>query len=329
MTLLMTRDMQLTPFGGGAVSNYYFYRPNKDSGNAFIQALNGAGYERIDNINRANFLLMDHDDIRYQPEYKNAIETKPLFVYPHTPYSWFIWDGILRPKKIACNFVVGNGAKEAMRLYGYPHRVESVGFAGVNVQEFQPTQGTKLLFAPAHPIHNGKYPTDLGFRRTQQAAQWVVQHLGEFESITVRWHGNTLEQAGLAIFNGLRAKNLRMQKVDVYATPNIRQDALQAIDATDLVISQSTLGYLSVARGKPTIFYGYSDGVLDSREGNAQHSDLYKHIWYYPLVLECMNIKEVLNARASDESIRTWKQLNIGENFNADKFLSIVHELFI
>lgn len=308
------------------MSNTYFYRPNKDAGNAFVQALNNAGYRRTDNINSADFLLMDHDDIRYQPEYKNAMATKLIFIYPHVPYSWFIWDGILEAKSIACNFVVSDGAKEAMRLYGYPYRVESVGFAGMDVQSFQPTHGTKLLFAPAHPLNDGRYPTELGLQRTREAAKWIVRHLHYFESINIRWHGKSLQSVGLGEFEGIRASHVHFQNINVYHGSNIRQDALAAIGQADLVISQATFAYLAVASGKPTVFYG-CDWIPDTREGNAKHPELYKHIWAYPFVLEEMDIEKVLDMRTREMGALTnWKQLNLGSNFNAEKFLSIIRE---
>ncbi|HEY6021077.1 MAG TPA: hypothetical protein VIY48_14565, partial [Candidatus Paceibacterota bacterium] len=104
----------------------------------------------------ADFLL--HDAIHEGPELDPALKSKKNFIFPHTPQSWFLWDGILEVKPTCCNFVYGEGAVRGMRAYGYPHRVEAVGFSRCDVHEFTPTSGTDLLIVPAHPVIGGGYP---------------------------------------------------------------------------------------------------------------------------------------------------------------------------
>jgi hypothetical protein len=298
----------------------FFMRENKDQGNAFLCALMKAGYDRVHNINDADFLFMDHDGEYVSGAGIRPLKTdKPVVVYPHTPYCWFLWDGILEPRPVVCNFVVSNGAKVAMQLYGYPYPVEVVGFSNCEVKPFRPSRGTKLLFAPAHPIHNGKFPQPEGLARVQRAAKKIVENMGHFESVTIRYHG-TLQACGLGIFQGTKAI---LQHINVYETPNIRDDALRAINEADLVVSESTFGYLSVASGKATLFYGYDDKKIpDSREGFVKNYHLYKHIFHFPLHFESMTINDILAIRdAPHPEIEKWKHLNIGENFDAGKFI--------
>jgi len=309
----------------------FYCRENKDAARVFIQTLAGAGYQQVNSPDAADFLLMDHDYeresyARWRPYFTPAARRKrPVFIYPHVPYSYFLWDAIVKPTGAACNFVVAEGGKEAMRLYGYPYRVEVVGFAGMDVQPFTPTNGTKLLFAPAHPIHNRQYPKPEGLAHARRAAEWIVQNLDAFERVTVRY-SHTLEESGLEAFKGMTGR-VQFEPVDIYRTPDIRRDALRAIADADIIVSQSTFGYLSIAAGKPTVFYGYKDMTPHSREGYVKQYEKYRHIFYYPLVLEDMSVDELLAARLTpDEHVENWKRLNVGENFNAAKFLNVIRE---
>lgn len=321
----------------------FYMRENKDSGNAFLKALLDAGYERVKDIGtresasydiehhfkEADFIFMDHD-YAYRPgpiwsKYLNApsLYDKPAMLYPHTPYSWFVWDGILPPKPVLTNFVVSEGAKEAMQIYGYPYSITPVGFAGMDVKEFKPTSGTKLLFAPSHPVHDGRYPVpNEGLQQVRKTAEIISKNLKYFESVTVR-HSHTIQQCGLEALEGKR--NVIWENVNVYKTPNIRQSALESIERADIVISQATFMYLSVASGKPTIGYGYKDYTPSSREGIVKHYPFWRHIFYYPLSIGHVTIEDILNARkAPNPDVENWKRLNIGGNFDAKKFIETV-----
>jgi len=319
----------------------FFMRDNKDQGEEFLAALLSAGYERIyeeapesgypkktDKLYQADFLMMDSDyTYKASPEWEQylspeALQRHPMFIYGHTPYSWFLWDGILQPKPTLCNFVVSNGAKVAMQLYGYPYPVEVIGFPYTEVKPFQSTTGTKLLFAPAHPVHDGKFPQPDGLQRIRKAVHKIRQNLKYFESVTVRYHG-TLAGCGL---DELQGSNVIFDNINVYNTKNIRDNALAAIAKADLVISESTFGYLSIATGKPTLFYGYDDTKMpNSREGWVKNYKLYKHIFHFPLCFENMSIHQILEIREHPNGlIEQWKRLNIGENFDAEKFIVLV-----
>jgi len=130
----------------------------------------------------------------------------------------------------------------------------------------------------------------------------------------------------LEAFKGMTGR-VQFEPVDIYRTPDIRRDALRAIADADIIVSQSTFGYLSIAAGKPTVFYGYKDMTPHSREGYVKQYEKYRHIFYYPLVLEDMSVDELLAARLTpDEHVENWKRLNVGENFNAAKFLNVIRE---
>lgn len=307
------------------MSLLFYCRHNKDAAADYVAALVKAGYRETYEIEKADFLLLDHDLPGYHASrpYIKAITTKPKFIYAHVPYSYFFWDGIIEPTATLCNFVVGSGAVEAMRIYGYPYRVEAVGFTGCHVQAFQPSRGTKLLFAPAHPVHDGKYPNPESLTQIQEASQKILDNLSYFESVTIRY-ANSLKDCGLEAFEGAP---VIFEHIEPYTTPNIRQDALASIACADLVISQCTFGYLAIASGKPTLFYGYRDAIPNTREGYVKHYDTWKHIFHFPLIFEDMPIDDILAMRWYEgESIANWKYQNIGHDFAADKFIEIVRE---
>ncbi len=303
----------------------FYLRDNKDSGAAFASALLAAGYQRVECVEQADFALYDHDHY-YDRGMKPLNINCPLFIYPHVPYSWFLWDGILEPQSVSCNFVVSNGAKVAMQLYGYPEAVEVIGAAGMEIKPFAPTSGTKLLFAPAHPIHDGRYPQREALVYIRATAEKIMKHLDYFESVTVR-HSNTLIDCGLEIFTQRltpqKNRKIIFEQFKPYATPNLRQEALSSIHRADLVVSNSTFGYLSVAEGKPTIFYGYDNKMIPySREGYAKNYPLYKHIFHFPINFVDMSIEGIMAVRdEANSTVEQWKRLNIGESFCASEFV--------
>ena len=305
----------------------FYCRRNKDAADDFIKALRAAGYLWVSTVEEADFLFMDHDWVGYDASdnYNRALRSKPMFIYPHTPYSYFLWDGVWKAEKVLVNFVVGQAAVESMRIYGYPYRVESIGFTGCPIEEFKPTLGTKLLFAPAHPLHDGKYATPDALDQIREVSHLIVSNLRRFERVTVR-HTHTLEMCGLDEFKGRR---VQFECVDPYALADIRNDSIRAMRQNDIVISNATFLHMAVAIGMPALCYGCRDSIANSREGNAAHYTQYKHLMHFPLTLEDMSIDEILDCRrARDGRIEEWKRLNIGEPFQRDNFLAVIKEYF-
>ena len=301
----------------------FFCRRDRNHPDELTQTLLVNGYIWTDQPEKADFLFV-YDDA---PNNITTLRSKPMFIAPHTPYSFFVWDiGDPHTPNVLCNFVVSDAAVESMRLYGYPHRFEKVGFFGGPIKPFQPTTGTKLIFAPQHAVHDKRLPTPDHLTWAREASHWILKNRPYFESVTVRYT-NTLEICGLEEFRG---KPVIFEHVDPYAMPyTIKQHALAAINKSDFVISLGTFGYLAIATGKPTVLYGHRDAVACNREGKAQHYELYRHLMHFPIVFEDMSALDVLELRCKpNEQIEEWKRLNIGDPFNPEKFISVIREYY-
>jgi hypothetical protein len=302
----------------------FFVIRNKDAADEFISALLSAGYSEVNNLEQADFLLFECEHGgALRDRIFNFVKTRPGFIYPHTPYSYWLWDGLYPPAPVACNFIVGDGARMGMKAYGYPYRVEVIGWTGCDIRSFVPTVGTKLLFAPHHLLNGWKYAQPEIEGVIRNAAQFILDNMASFESVDIRCSSKSLEHG---LFPLIR-KGAAFWNVDVYHTPNIRQDALKAIVKADIIISNGTFGYLSVASGKPTVMCGYRDMKVGGANGEAKHYDLYKDHLAFPLTIESMTIEEVLAVKTKrNEEVETWKELNIGRRFDAEKFVAVVKE---
>lgn len=299
----------------------FYALKNKDACNEYLSALVSAGYEETTKMDNADFALIDC-------EHKGGLaerigyfsETRPLFVYPHTPFSYYLWDGRYTPANIACNFVVGQGAIMSMKAYGYPYRVEAVGFTGCEINPFTPTTGTRLIFAPPHLRGNGKYALRMVYESVRQVASIIVKNIDRFESVTVACSYQGIEESGLSEFIGTKAE---FEYVNTYEIPKPRQNVIRQIAEKDIIIASNTFAYLSVAHGKPAVMFY----AMDSVDKIVNNFNLYKSYYRFPLMLEEMTIDELLDARTTEnERVKEWKRLNIGLPFDADKFLSIVRE---
>lgn len=306
------------------MSKYFYCMNNKDAANDYVLALLGSGYIQTKSISRSDFLLIDneHGGARFE-KIKYYCERIPVFIYPHTPYSYWLWDGLYTPLPVACNFVVGDGAVNGMIAYGYPYRVEAVGFTGCKVSPFRKTSGKRLLFAPAHPFGDGKHASIKAGENQFNAAKFIAGHCEYFDSVTVRYSG-TIQSNGLECFGGTSAI---MKHVEIYKNANIREEATKDILNSDIVISCNTFGYLAVASGTPSVLYGYKGEDVGGRAGTVKNYALYKHHYEYPMQLEDMSILEILGVREKESpAVGEWKRDNIGENFNAEKFVSVIRE---
>jgi hypothetical protein len=296
-------------------------RRNKDAGDAYAKALLDAGYALAGKRETPDFMLIDN-------EHAGGVRTgiaeylldHPVFVYPHTPLSYFIWDGHYEPLPVQCNFVAGTAAKQSLEAYGYPNRVEMVGFGRCEIGEFQPTQGTRLLFVPARTRGNGSYSTDGYAIATKAAIQFVLDHLSAFETVTVCYVNDFVNEVDYL------TSGIKFIKTDPRTSETPTADMVSRIDEADIVISCETVGCLSVARGRPTVFYN-ARAVAGTSNIFAANFEKYRQWYQFPLTLEEMNIDEVLAVRERKHTaVEDWKRGNIGGNFDAGKFLSVIGE---
>jgi hypothetical protein len=172
--------------------------PRMDSANAFIQALLSAGYERTENDQEADFFLHDIEpmtkDIGKWDRWMRAVKGKPVFVYPHTPYAFYLWDGLMDGDvyipwhSTACNFVVTDKIAHAMRAYGYPCKVEAVGFTRCDVKTFRPTHGRDLLYASARLLqYPPRWPYGADRAWHYRAMEWIVKNRDCFNRVVINY----------------------------------------------------------------------------------------------------------------------------------------------
>jgi len=305
----------------------FFPLRNRDAADAYVHALFEAGYKISLKMQEADFLLYDYErgSGGKRAEMERFLASKPGFIYPHTPLSWFIWDGAYRPLPVACNFVAGEAAVEGMKAYGYPYRVEAVGFSRCEVRDFKPTTGKRVLFVPARVRKDGGYASEEYKVKTPQAFRFLLDHANEFEKVTV-CYTHSFGAVGISDWVGeAAAKGFDLIFTDPYRDTSPMKSMMERIDVADLVISCETVGCVSVAKGKPTVFYN-ARAIPTTLAGQAQHPEAYKE-YSFPLALEEMTVNDILAVRdEKNDAVEHWKQRNIGGNFQAEKFLRIVKE---
>lgn len=289
---------------------------NKDSAYAYSEALIEYGYESAP-LPVADFVIYDVE--RRPWKHADMILNRPAFIHPHTPASFWLWDGLYQPYPVCCNFVVTETFRECMQTYGYPHRVEAVGFHHCEVKPFTPTSGKRLLFVPPHPLGNGKYRAPGVKGNISAAFEFIVNHLDYFDHVTV-CYVNTMENNGIYPVDEIEFIQTNPYKKNTRPA----QLMVERIDSYDLVISSSTAGYLAVARGVPTIF------IKQVREWKGKHWNLYGDVLYFPNDLEHMAIKDVMKScEVQSPEVQLWKKQNIGGNFQKEKFIATIREFIM
>lgn len=305
----------------------FFVYSARDAADVYIKALLAAGYQQCDGLLEADFFLVDKEpsgEWRHHRLEKAAFN-KPVFFFPHTPYSYWLWDRWLEPMKISCNFVVGEGARMGMLAYGYPERVEICGFPRCEVKPFKPTQRKNLLYISSTRSLNWK-PPQTGDRDLHlMVMDWIVKYRSHFDSVTV----NYFKSLEFSLLDKYLDRKNEIDFVDIGESKDLSsRTAIRSLEGKDLVIAGNTAGYIALASGYPTIlFNNYKNAPQNSATGFGWHWDLYKDHYVFPLSLFDMDIDEVLNVRLKKNTqVEKWKDLNIGGNFDGAKFISIVQE---
>jgi len=289
----------------------FIYRKHLDSGTPFVRALEEAGYKA--SKENGLFYLFDCENVGRRREYiKDILSRMPGFIYPHTPFTSWLWDGPYQALPVQCNFVSAPGHKEIMRRYGYKSRVEVVGFPRCEVREFTPTTGTKVLFVPARPRKDdGRHA-----RKDQAAFDFLMKHRSRFESVTV-CHTEGRD------FVGDFTPILTDPKQVTSPADNMRD----LVEQYDLIVAVNTPAALAVAIGKPTIFFDGDEAPETNRGKPAMNYDEYREILCYPLQLSQMDIYEVLDTReAPNQAVERWKADIIGGNFDGGKVVEVIEE---
>ena len=292
---------------------------HRDSANVYKDALLTNGYGITTDPERADFLLYDLERAPYKEILAKFLNRKPMFIYPHSALSWYMWDGIHIPGPVNCNFVFSEKIKEGMKAYGYPYRIEACGFSGCKIEEWQPTSGKILLFTPIHTLGKKRKrlvrPGDLQLNK--RTLEHVIRNAGLFDKVIVRY-GESFTACGL---RDPKIKNIKFELSLLTIS-----SSLKAINSADVIITCGTFGYLSVARGKPTIFFNQRDTAPSEFSWTVKTYDKYKWI-DYPIQFQDMGGRDVIEfAKSKNDKVEEWKKMNIGGPFDANKFLSIIGE---
>lgn len=297
----------------------FYITHNPDNDNKFVKALLQEGFVEVRDMAEAEFII--HDGVRR--EVVRAIGNRPAFIIPHTPQSWFLWDGLCAVTQVQCNFVAGQAAVDGMKAYGYPHRVEAIGFSRCDVREFRPSKGNDLLFVPAHALPDGSYAEENYVAKVMKVFDFIISHRRVFGKITVCWDA----KAEYKIANEIRRYGINYVSTNPYQDRTPLTRMMERIESADLIMSCGTVGCVSVAMGKPTVFFS-EIGIPHTPPGRAtKHSELYLHRLRHPNMAEKMKIEEIVSVLETEsEEARRWRIDNIGGQFNPEKFITVIEE---
>ena len=301
---------------------------NRDAADSYVHALTNAGFAEVKDMEKSDFLLYDYErgSGGKRAVMEEYLKQKPGFIYPHTPLSYFIWDGAYDPLPVQCNFVAGNAAVESMKAYGYPYRVEACGFPRCTVREFEPTHGTKVLFVPARTRKDGGYASKEYAEMTPQVFKMLLRNVHRFEQFDMCYTG-TFETVGIQdMVEEAIEKGVKFHLTNPYRDRDPMGAMIKHILAADLIISCETVGSMAVALGKPTIFYN-ANATPTTLAGASKHFESYRKHYSFPLTAEEMTIDEILaECKTQNPKVEAWKRRNIGGQFDADKFPKTVKE---
>lgn len=287
---------------------------HQDKGQAYIEALEAAGWQRMVRVNRAAFCLLDYDNHPRGRYYMD--HTRYAFMYPHAARPNLQWDIVPIYKPHTACFVIGPGCTRVMRLYGYPYPIHEVGWPYCDIVPFRrrTAERLKVLLAPIHPEGSGldKVREDTNNETHERLAALHVR--GEI-NLTVRLIGN-IEQNGIKR-TAPGVSYMEGRKIVMY----------DQIDVADVVIGHQTFAHVAVARGVPTLMM--NEGMLPGMAIGRLHAkfaktfDKYRDVLKFPLdILDGDALELLRRAASTDEDIAEWREAFIGERFNPELFVS-------
>lgn len=311
----------------------YYSTEYRDSFLVMKRVLNSNGWTQVLKSNEADAVFIDREPTGNERRWDaiNDLATKkPVFIYPHTPYSSWLWDGYTKPSKnIACNFVCNEAALKIMDSYGYPCRRENIGFSRpLQVKPFSPTKGVILGYSGPRLIGaNGKFYRSGDAEYIKKTMGWIIENKKQFLEVKI-FYSFSLEVYGLeeyATCSGLEFVNVAKDSIE---TKNLNTEtALRQLEDIDIFIGSNTLGYIALSQGIPTVLVGHNNDVPSHSTNNAIHYSDYAKWCDFPLKLEEMDGRDLQElCKKEPESVMEWKRLNIGTNFDSAKFFKIVKE---
>ena len=300
--------------------NSVFIYNHQGKGNAYVKALNDAGFCNT-SPQSAQVILIDIDNPgRVVKHRMNLVKARSrMFVYPHSARPSIAWDGLFSPSEYTCaNFVTAEGHIDVLRAYGYSKPIHVVGWSYCPIKPFIPVKDPKnVLFAPIHPTRAG-FLSNLDRQINKATFEKLIKLVDEDAiNLTVRF------MRGMEV-NGIR------KHPKVTFVQGATDLCYKEIDACDLVVSHQTFAYIAIARGKPTLMMSEE---TPPRNGGSEDTmkfvdswDKYKEMLMYPLDILCADdtMGIIRRACASDTDIRDWRRRIIGEPFDARNVVQAV-----
>jgi|GEM_PF-1672555 len=299
---------------------------HQDKGNAYVRALQGVGYNKLENrdFQKGLEIVLTDSDIMGRKAALNKMRNlgaKTTFLIPHTARPNLVNDIEDGWEHTTAQFVVSRGHKEIMESYGFDKPIHPVGWTLCQIRKFKPRKEPRnVLFAPIHP-RCSKVDQDVNaetFKRLEKLAR------SDDIILTVRYIKNLWD-------SGLKQVN----------HPNIRyvpgymgqEDAtqLQQLNEADVSVGHQTFAWKSVSYGIPTVMMAERSlpTHIQKRGGSVQYArnwNKYVDLLAYPLdILETDDTLGLLRrAVSSDEEIKDWRRRMIGYPFRAKRFIEIV-----
>ena len=295
---------------------------------AYVDALREAHYLPHRRLERAQFLLIDHEwsglfagnEVKWRKQITEAKEMGvPIFVYPHSVRPNIPHDLTDQYFPVDALFTIAKGHKEVLHRIGYPHQVEVAGWTYTEIHPFrqkEPQDKIRVLFAPIHPVGHGHLPDEE--REMNTKTYQLLLGLMDEISLTVR-HIQTLPRNGLWFDERVN-----------YITGHF-DGSTNDMTRSHVIIGAFTYAYMAVALGHPLVMLG--EGIRPHNSPRkigkliyARNWKKYKDYMRYPLNVEdCRNAKDlkrlISEALFENPLVDDWKEHFIGEPFNGREFV--------
>lgn len=271
----------------------------------------------------ADLLLLDQDSLPYYQRIIDRFPGAPIIVYPHGALSWACWDaGWAVNERTIGQLVIGEGAAEAMRAYGYPRPVRAIGwFYGPRAPFVSRPLIDSVLFAPIHALGNGNMYPAASFFNTRTFDRLLDATAISGLRLVVRALGD------------MNACGLWREPSVTYIEGSADVNCAKSTET--IVVGYETFAYAAVARGEPTVMMGqdmaYWTGHGPGDYQKARHWNAFRDHIRFPMDADQGDAQflaeTLLDACRSDDEIQDWRSRFIGESMTAASLARALKEL--
>lgn len=296
------------------MSKTFAFHEHQNKGIGLVKALRALGWTPA--TENPDLFLIDFDGRPYYQELiaRFAEQGATVLLYPHGATAQLCLDIWQVSPGVSGYLAFSAGQAEILRRFDFPRPVAVTGWYWC--EQLPPRKlgisraPGRVLFAPIHPLGNG-FLHPLHLDANARAFADILDHFIP-ERVSVRLLG-TPEQNGL----GHPVAGVEYHQA---ALDNSAAD----IDRADLVVSYGTFGYLSVARGLPTVMYAQDYPLPDGETLDAtvfpRHWHDYAEFMRYP-------VQTVADLTGSEQAIADWRAEFIGEQMTPETLDAAISEL--